>query len=281
MSGTLSSEHETGAKKRRKFSVQRFGFDATDSEVEDEEEAEEAVRPKKLKLKRSDAMKTPLFPSPPMTSLGQISKETIHNTKQRANSNETPCQLPTVPTPHRDSLLTNGSTGNISISEQTFNSADLGGAPRRVDCHCPHQEYWAKELLTVALRMEQYLHKRIDQLRDFPTEDDTFAEDSQSTSYYVTTSDEICRLFDELGDDANKRADVVKTVSKEVTKNKKKSIQRILLNIAPPKAWKDFSKNGQRGKRSALAIGLNKFLVECLNRSELVSQTNLSCVNFS
>lgn len=147
--------------KRKKFSVQRYGFDATDSEYETEEETQTVI-PKKWELKRSDMMKPPSLPSPPMTFLGQTSNEAIQNIEQRTPlSNKKPRFQSTVSTLSHNSLAAQGPSYDLPSSEQTFDSVDLDRAPQSVKCHCPHQEHWAKELLTVALRTEQYLHKKV------------------------------------------------------------------------------------------------------------------------
>ena len=143
---------------------------------------------------------------------------------------------------------------------------DKGSRLHCADFHCPHQEHWAKELSTVALRTEQYLHRKLEQFGGASPIKDNEPEESDKMCY-VTTSDEICALFNGLHENAGRRAEIVKKASSEVTKNKKKSIKRILLTIAPSTAWMNFSKKGQRGKHSAIEMGLDIFLVDCLNRS--------------
>lgn len=87
--------------------------------------------------------------------------------------------------------------------------------------------------------------------------------------YAATDSHQLEALFNEIKDDEAKMKTIVEKGKKEVSKNKRKSIERILLVLAPPSAWKDYSKMGQRGKRSAMAIGVHTFLYSCLKKVSL------------
>ena len=129
-------------------------------------------------------------------------------------------------------------------------------------CHYIHQEHSAKELMRVMLRIEERLrnlsHQQNESLNN-GLEEETF-------EYAATDSHQLEALFNEIKDDEAKRKIFVEKGRKEVSKNKKKSIERILLLLAPPSTWKDYSKIGQRGKRSAMAIGVHTFLYSCLKK---------------
>ena len=124
--------------------------------------------------------------------------------------------------------------------------------PKNKTCHCHHIEQWMRELLR--------------------TEDEE--ENKEIKKYVAMNADEVEAIFLGFKENEDMMKNCVTQAKDEVSKNKKKSIERILLSMAPPDAWKEFSKLGARGKRSAMAIGLHQFLYACLRKVGLSFDCN-------
>lgn len=174
--------------------------------------------------------------------------------------------LPTQTINPNDDSWTNQTNHDMSGGQWTLLTDDQS-AHTGSGCHCSHQEHWAKELLRVALRIEQRMSK-------FSTTPNNLSESvcdesEEKFDFAATNGDEIERLFLDFIEDDDKKNCFITKARKEVSKNRKKSIERILLTLAPPSAWKEYSKLGQRGKRSATSLGVNKFLVSCLSKVSL------------
>lgn len=137
-------------------------------------------------------------------------------------------------------------------------------------CHCQHVQHWLKEVLRVILRIEDRIHQGCMNLTQ-DTSSSSADSIMQPAIEFPTTSEAIVEFFEMIKHDDSKRLDVVRCVAKEVCQKKKKSVRRVILRLSSPSAWKHFSKNGQRGKLSALNIGLPEFVVNCLNYSKVRS----------
>lgn len=143
--------------------------------------------------------------------------------------------------------------------------------PKNKTCHCHHIEQWMRELLRIVLRIEQRLYSS-SSLNPRETEDEE--ENKEIKKYVAMNAEEVEAIFLGFKENENMMKNCVTQAKDEVSKNKKKSIERILLSMAPPDAWKEFSKLGARGKRSAMAIGLHQFLYACLRKVGLSFDCN-------
>ena len=134
-------------------------------------------------------------------------------------------------------------------------------------CHCAHLEHWCREILRVLLRVEENINDiKISKDAGSETTEHAMEELQSDTSPYIaTSSDELSEFF------GNKelRFAVAKKMRSAVTHNKRKSVKQILLRLAPSSVWKNYSKNGQRGKQSAVQLGVLDFIIQTLNLSQV------------
>jgi len=262
--GSLSSLSEDGNIKRKTKLTKRFGYDDTQSDTETESESS-PPRKRRYALKRMDAFghdhqlhdDNTSFPPAPSICLQSSDLRSAGESRSLLTCSSPISERPTVHVP---------STSHASFSSVIGEVHELNEAVTD-SCHCKHQSHWAKEILRVVLRMESYLRDHTGNKGDV----DDYKSDESITGQlrYANTSDELSVLFSEIREDQQKQKAMYKGLVQEVTGNRKKSIQRILLRVAPPKVWMLYSKNGQRGKLSALTLGLHGFIVGCLNFSKV------------
>lgn len=226
----------------------------TATDIEDQD-SDPPVARKKLKpqfLRRSNAIQqaTPLLkplPSPPECRL---------NADPKGDGRKDPANLFIIdPTPSSTGF---GQAEGSSSSSQTADS-----------CHCSHQHYWTKEILTILMRIEKFLN------RSGILPNNTQLEDEVDESIiFPKTANEILLFFQYMKENDEMRKKIIQQVSREVSKKLEKSVEKVILRIAPPAAWSDFSKNGQRGKHSAVEMGLHTFVVDCLKFSKVRNDTH-------
>lgn len=141
-------------------------------------------------------------------------------------------------------------------------------------CHCEHMAHWVKQIMVAVFRVEQYLHRSGFKVSGQTAADETLNENYEpSNRTFATTNEDLQSIFEELSIVSEKRRMMLKSLVKEVSNNEKDSIRHVLLRIAPPDVWMQYSKNGQRGKLSAMKLGVPEFLIDCLNLSK-VSKSN-------
>lgn len=240
--------------KRKRINVMKYGFDETDSEItssETESESEQVKKSqKKMKLKRCNAIKgAEHFPKAPPTCLG--------------NTRDPPGEM----YPQLDEDLPESSQGRSVLESSQDGSVLESSQGRSHQCHCEHQKHWAKETFRVLLRIEDFLRRTSGPSGPCTSKEAT--GDSPSNLKFPTTKEEVNEFFHDMNCNEEKRLEAIICVSKEVSPKLKKSVERIILRLAPPSAWIGYSKDGQRGKSSAMSIGLPKFIIECLQYSKV------------
>lgn len=258
----------------------RYGYDSfTDTEVE-EEDPEPPELKKRLKLQRMNAVSKWAPPIPPDESLTRskaappvksknidvessrtapttTSDENLNTKRPETHLNrpgENSCLGSSIEDESETSFLHDSPVDRLSLSTSVITADGI----LEDTCHCKHQVHWTKEILRILLRLENRQNRS---QCSCSLEGDDF--EKLEPIDFPTSTDGIIKFFAELEDD-DKRSVVVKRLGKEVSKHKKLSIQKIILRIAPPKAWSGFSKNGQRGKHSAINIGLPSLIKDCL-----------------
>lgn len=233
-----------------------------------------------MKLKRCNAINDiAQFPTAPSTCLGitkvhpgdrpqidvDIQEAPQSSSAASVRESQEDCSL-------QDSLHQDVSFSNMKISEgslKSFKEASFVPDYPHCECHCKHQEHWAKETFRILLRIQDFLCQTSGRCScKVGTSDDPLPNLN-----FPTTTDEINDFFLEINSNETKRLEVIKCVSKEVSPKLKKSVESILLRVAPPSAWVGYSKNGQRGKKSATNIGVPKFLLDCLRYSKVRAQS--------
>ena len=259
------SEDQDGNKKRKTKLTKRFGYDDTQLDTESESE-NNPPRKRRYALKRMDAFGhdhqlglhdgSASFTPAPSKCLRSSDLRSAGESQSVSTCSSPISERPTVHVPSTSHASFPSEIGDVHELDETVTDS----------CHCKHQSHWAKEILRVVLRMESYLrdHTGKGDVDDFKS-DESITEPLR----YANTSDELSALFSEMKEDPQKRKSMYKSLIREVTGNRKKSMQRILLRVAPPKVWMLYSKNGQRGKMSALTLGLHDFILGCLNFSKV------------
>lgn len=262
--GSLTTSDEERRKRKRKGTI-RYGYDEVSSDTEKEEEQPPLKR--RFQLNRMNAMTNCEFPVPPPINFERVLEQTSSIEYESTLETTTKVGLPSPPENNlveETGQASNSSTANEaemeSVDFDMLNSSFASSIGTIVSdkCHCQHQMHWAREILKIVIRLEE----RLERCRCGPHLQE--AEEEASHITFPTSTEDVIGFFKEIASDESKRSDALKCVSKEVTKKRKKSIYRILLRIAPPKAWCAFSKNGQRGKHSATEIGLPAFIKDCL-----------------
>lgn len=247
--GSISTS-EGEQQKRKRQEVQRYGYDDTDEAEHDTDEHEREAPRKKLLLKRSDAMFFGQPPVAPFSSLGSHSA--------------------TTSTPSRNENHNHGH----EMNSMSLDLSSTSTSETLTSCHCPHVQHWSKEMLRILLRLEEHLTQGYPALMSDSSGVFTDIESVGPAIVFPTSVDSIFEFFKEINNDDVKRLEVICCVCKEVSKGKKKSVQRIILRVSSPSVWKHFSKNGQRGKLSAIDIGLPTFIVDVLRKSKVSCQQN-------
>ena len=222
-----------------------------------------------MKLKRCNAIKDAVqFPTAPSSCLGTSNDHSDPGDHPQIDVDiqvapQSSSAASVVESPEYCSLQ------DLSTQESTSKESLQEASSVLPECHCKHQEHWAKEMFRVLLRIQDVYNGRCSckvATSDGPLPDLDFP----------TTSDGINDFFIEINANETKRLEVIECVSKEVSPKLMKSIKCILLRVAPPSAWVAYSKNGQRGKKSAMDIGLLKFLLDCLAYSKVRAQSYAS-----
>lgn len=239
--GSLSTSDVGESRKRRKMQTKRFGYDEDDTESEsDGDESTTCDKRRPLTMKRQDA----------------ISMPTLNNATPTENF---PSSFLCGPQSTSSPVQTQEAS---FISETDYQSKIVheNMTESVCSCHCEHVAHWSKQIILLLIRMEQKLNRK-----NTKTEDESEEQDGVEATYCASSTDELSSLLE----DKEQRTNALNQAKKEVTRNKKESITNILIRLAPPSVWKSYSKNGQRGKLSALKLGVHTFVFDAMNNSQV------------
>lgn len=253
-----SSEADKRKRKRLTKPTKRYGIDTDISETDSESMSTPVKKP--LKLKRSNALLAQTDLGSPFAPTGYFIPQ--HSTPSHDSTNEIISEnelLTMTPLKSPEPLAA------LSPTKSLPTSLTSSSATQTESCHCCHQEHWAKEILRSNLRIEDLIRNG----GNTSVQDISYDKENET---FPSTYEDAKAFFMQFREDKEKRVSVLRQTVKCVVNSKRKSIQAILLHLAPPSVWTKFSKNGQRGKTSAMEYGIHDLIIDCMTMSK-VSKT--------